>query len=293
MNDKILLVGHGSRHAAGNQEINQFADQWRQRNPGWTIEVCFIEFADVLLDQGLDRAATGASRVVVVPLILNAAGHVKMELPEHIEQARRRHPDVEFIMTPHIGATEPVLNILKRRLLAAMKQLHMPDPKNTGVVVLGRGSSDRVANGEVAKMARWLQEEGAHDLVDIAFTGVTFPRLETVVQRQALLGMKQVVVLPYYLFTGTLIERIGHQYRRLCSQHPTISFALENYFGFEPEIFVVLEQRVRDALGAGDKTTNMMECDGCKYRQVAMEHGHGHHHHDHQHDHGHDHHHAH
>ena len=43
-------------------------------------------------------------------------------------------------------------------------------------------------------------------MVVIAFTGITYPRLERVVQRQVLLGMTQIVVLPYYLFTGTLIE---------------------------------------------------------------------------------------
>jgi precorrin-8X/cobalt-precorrin-8 methylmutase len=55
----------------------------------------------------------------------------------------------------------------------------------TGVVLLGRGSSDAGANGELAKMARWVFEDNEHELVDLAFTGVTWPRLETVVQRQA------------------------------------------------------------------------------------------------------------
>jgi sirohydrochlorin cobaltochelatase len=61
----------------------------------------------------------------------------------------------------------------------------MPDPQTTGVILLGRGSSDAGANGELAKMARWIFEDNDHELVDLAFTGVTWPRLETVVQRQA------------------------------------------------------------------------------------------------------------
>ena len=35
----------------------------------------------------------------------------------------------------------------------------MPDPQTTGVILLGRGSSDAGANGELAKMARWLFED--------------------------------------------------------------------------------------------------------------------------------------
>ena len=158
MTESVLLVGHGSRDENGNREIEAFADHWREQNPRWRIEVCFIEFAEVLLDQGFDNAASGAEKVIVVPLILNAAGHVKMEIPAHLQKARKRHPDVEFIFARHLGASETLLKLLKRSLSKVMDKLAMPDPKTTSVIILGRGSSDRVANGEVAKIARWLQE---------------------------------------------------------------------------------------------------------------------------------------
>mgnify|MGYP000302423757 CR=1 FL=1 len=84
----ILLVGHGSREDTGNQEIRVFVDQWRARQPAWRIEVCFIEFAAPSLHDGLLAAARSSRRVLVLPLILNAAGHAKMEIPEAIEHAR-------------------------------------------------------------------------------------------------------------------------------------------------------------------------------------------------------------
>lgn len=276
MTTTILLVGHGSRNQAGNDEIRAFQQQWQAQHPDWRIDLCYIELADVLLDEGLLRAAQGSDRVVVVPLILSAAGHVKMEIPEHIEAARERFPDVEFIYAPHIGANEDVLKILKKDLKNALKTLAMPDPKTTGVIVLGRGSSDRVANGELAKLARWLYEYSEHELVDIAFTGITHPRLESAVQRQVKLGMTQIVILPYYLFTGLLIERIAVQMQRLKMQYPQIAFACGDYFGFDPAIFKLLDQRVTQALDPA--TPARMECDGCHYRE-QVEHQHEHHHH--------------
>lgn len=276
--DTILLVGHGSRESAGNREIEQFAARWRECRPDWRIEVCFIEFAEVLLDAGLDRAARQGGRVIVTPLILNAAGHVKMEIPEAIEHARLRHPATEFVYTRHLGACEEILAILKRNLRKAMAELDHPDPRNTGVILLGRGSSDRVANGEVAKLARWLFEEAEHPLVDYAFTGITHPRLESTVQRQVRLDMGQIAILPYYLFTGTLIERIKRQVERLRTQYPQVHFALGDYFGFENEIYSLLELRIHEAAGEAE-TRAMMECDGCKYRELAAEHGAGHQHH--------------
>lgn len=289
---KILLVGHGSRNKAGNDEIEQFAEKWKTQNRQWQVEVCFIEFAPVLLDAGLDNAAQGADKVIIVPLILNAAGHVNNEIPYHIHQADQRHPDTQFIYARHIGANESIFAILKRNLPKTLKKMAMPDPKTTGIILLGRGSSDAHANGEIAKMARWLFEATDHDLVDIAFTGITHPRLETVVQRQAKLGMTQIAILPYYLFTGTLIERIKEQVKRLRHQYPQIAIEHGQYFGFEEEIYQLLTERVHEA---SDQVSTIepliVAADGCNLKPLQEGDSHGHHHHD-GHDHCHGHHHS-
>jgi sirohydrochlorin cobaltochelatase len=282
MNDtSFLLVGHGSRNREGNKEILHFAAQWRERHPEWRIEVCFIEHAEVLLDEGLDRAARNARRVIALPFILNAAGHVKMELPAALNAARLRHPGVRFDCMRHLGMGREIFAVLKSQLNGLMKHLDMPDPRTTGVILLGRGSSDSGANGELAKMARWLFEDGDHDLVDLAFTSITWPRLETVVQRQVRLGMKQICIIPVYLFTGVLIERIKAQLVRLQGQYPEIAFALGTHFGFDQGIFDLLDAK---ATGHEMAEGGLLECDGCKYRLAAEEehlhdHSHTHTHH--------------
>lgn len=276
MNDTtLLLVGHGSRGREGNRETFDFAAQWRERHPDWRIEVCFIEHAERLLDEGLDHAAADATKVIVIPFILNAAGHVKMELPHALAEARTRHPEVEFVATRHLGMGREIFAVLQAQLDRLMKQLAMPDPISTGVILLGRGSSDAGANGELAKMARWVFEDNDHELVDLAFTGITWPRLETVVQRQVRLGMMQIAIVPVYLFTGVLIERIQAQVERLQRQYPQVAFALGTHFGFDPGIFALLDARI---LGQAEESA-MLECDGCKYRELAEDehlHEHGH-----------------
>ncbi|MDR1162840.1 MAG: sirohydrochlorin chelatase [Candidatus Accumulibacter sp.] len=264
----LLLAGHGSRNPAGNREIEKFAALWRERRADRRIELCFIEYADVLLDEGLDRAARDAARVVLIPFILNAAGHVKMELPAALNAARLRHPRVEFLMSRYVGMGYEIHAILQDRLSRLMRFLDFPDPQTTGVVLLGRGSSDASANGEFARAARWVFESNDHELVDLAFTGITWPRLETVVQRQVRLGMTQICIVPVYLFTGVLIERIGAQVKRLERQYPQISFALGTHFGFDARIFDLLDARVA---AVESRETLPFECDGCKYRENAEE----------------------
>ena len=128
-NDTILLVGHGSREASGNAEILLFAERWRARHPDWRIEVGFIEFADPLLDPALNHAARNSGRVLVLPLILNAAGHVRQDIPSAIQRAQKRHPDVQFLYAPHLAVSDPLLRILKRFLRQAMLQLVVAETK--------------------------------------------------------------------------------------------------------------------------------------------------------------------
>ncbi len=275
MNSTTLVVGHGSRNPQGNEQIREFVRRWSASHPHRRLQLCFLELAHPGLAEGLDQAAQQGDRVQVLPLILNAAGHVKQELPEAVEQARQRHPGVRFEILPHIGAGPELLQLLRQRLKQLMAQLHHPDPRTTGVILLGRGSSDAGANGELARLARWLYEAESHDLVELAFTGVTWPRLEQVVQRMHRLDMTQLCILPLYLFTGVLIERIQGQLERLRRQYPQLAIACSEPFGFDPIIYGLAEQRVSQT---NPNQPRLLECDGCRYRTQ----GHAHHHHHHQ-----------
>lgn len=290
MKKSLLIVGHGSRHEPGNEEIREFARRWRQRHPEWCIHHCFIELADVLLDEGMDQAAQDADEVLVLPLILTSAGHVKHDIPHAMESARTRHPGVRFECAPPLGLSRDLFNILRPRVTQLLKQLAMPDPRTTGLILLGRGTSDTGANGDMARLARWIYEDTGCELVDIAFTGITWPRLESVVARQVRLGLNPVVIQPVYLFTGVLIERIEEQVERLRLQYPQTQFALGSYFGFDDGVFELLDRR---AAGVTDPETPA--CAPCPYRIAATEGGcagHGHHH-GHEHSHGHAHGHSH
>lgn len=275
--DAIVLIGHGSREESGNDEIRQFAREfaarWQPEHPDDTLHACFIEFDTVLTVDGLAQAAASRPRVIAVPLILNAAGHVKGDIPHALQHAAEQFPHTEFHCAPHLGAVPDILTILRRNLRQCMLRLNVPDPQTTGVILLGRGSSDPEANGEIAKMARWLWESAEHELVDIAFTGVTFPRLEKVVQRHVRLGMTQIIVLPYYLFTGVLIQRIDQQMVRLAEQYPHIRFAHSQHFGFAEEIHHLIAQRIEAA--------RHNHPNGRTDWRALPTHGHEHHHHHH------------
>jgi sirohydrochlorin cobaltochelatase len=277
----VLLAAHGARDPGfeGNQEVEHCAARWRERHPETTIQVCWIEHAPVLLDEGLERAVAsldlrgGRGRVLVLPLILNAGGHAKGDIPQAIAAARARHPEVEFRYGHHLGTSEQLLKALRHRLHAAMAALHMPDPRTTGVVLLARGASDREATGEVAKMAHWLFATTQHALVMPAFTDCCFPRLEQVVQRLDALACSQLIVLPYYLFTGRLIKRIREQVARLQQQYPTRVIHQADYINDHEQLLDLLDLRLQQCRDG----SALLPCDGCSLALAAHHDHHDHH----------------
>lgn len=65
---------------------------------GCPVKVGFNEFCGPNLEQALDATvAEGATRVVVLtPMMTRGGEHSEKDIPEAVEQARSRHPQVEF-----------------------------------------------------------------------------------------------------------------------------------------------------------------------------------------------------
>ena len=75
-------------------------------------------------------------------------------------------------------------------------------------MVVGRGASDPDANSNVAKVTRMLWEGMGFGWAETAYSGVTFPLVAPGLEHAAKLGYRRIVVFPYFLFTGVLVQRI-------------------------------------------------------------------------------------
>jgi sirohydrochlorin cobaltochelatase len=80
-----------------NAASHEIAEHLSQAT-GLNVIVGFNEFCAPSLDEALDLASEpGANRVIVTTLMMTRGGeHAENEIPDAIEQARRRHPGVSF-----------------------------------------------------------------------------------------------------------------------------------------------------------------------------------------------------
>jgi sirohydrochlorin ferrochelatase len=110
----LLLVAHGSRRAASNDEVRDLTRQLREVGGSFQHVACaFLELAEPSIPDGLRAAiAAGADEVVVLPYFLSAGRHVVTDIPAEVAVVQAEYPDVSIRVAPYLGAADGVVQIL-------------------------------------------------------------------------------------------------------------------------------------------------------------------------------------
>ena len=111
----VLLIAHGSRREASNQEVRDLAEKLAQiggENFDFVVPA-FLELVEPDIPAGVDRCvAAGATSVRAVPYFLSAGRHVATDIPEELEKARCLHPDIAIEQSEYLGRHENIPGIL-------------------------------------------------------------------------------------------------------------------------------------------------------------------------------------
>ena len=96
------------------------------------------------------------------------------------------------------------------------------------------------------------------------FSGVTFPLVEPGLKNVVRLGYKNIIIFPYFLFSGVLVTRIKRQTDLVAINNPHISFMHAKYLSSQSYVVDTFVERIEEIFNNED--TNFMNCSLCKYR---------------------------
>jgi sirohydrochlorin cobaltochelatase len=258
----VLIVGHGSREARANEAFEALVDEYRRRRPELEVAHGYVELARPDLDDALAALARRHQRVVVVPLFLLLVGHTKNDIPLALARARAAFPAAELIAARELGVHPSLVELARERAAAASA---LPSDQ-TALLVVGRGSSDPDANGELYRLARLIAEPATSPrgfaAVVPCFIGITAPLVPQALELTARGRPGQIVVLPYFLFDGRLGDKLRAEVSVFAGRYPWIHTAVAATLGPDSRLLAVVDERVEQALqGRGP-----LPCDTCQYR---------------------------
>ncbi|MBV8034023.1 CbiX/SirB N-terminal domain-containing protein [Roseateles sp.] len=112
--DGLLLFAHGARDPAWAGPFERVAERLRTARPQTPLALAYLEFMSPGIEEAAEAlAATGCTRVHVLPLFLGTGGHVRRDVPPLLDSLRQRHGDaVEWLLHPPVGEHEAVLQAM-------------------------------------------------------------------------------------------------------------------------------------------------------------------------------------
>ncbi|GAA3769420.1 sirohydrochlorin chelatase [Micromonospora maritima] len=197
----VVLVAHGSRDPRAAEATRALARAVAATCPGRPVLPSWLDHTDPGPTEVLrGLAADGHSRAVLVPLLLTAAYHRKVDIPAAVAAAGT---DLDVRVTEVLGPTGGtvdgrLLAGLRRRLAEAAGD----DPGGLDAVVLAAaGTRDPAARASVGRVAAALGA-GLGVTCRVSYASAAPPEVGGAVARLRAVGARRVAVAAYFLAPG-------------------------------------------------------------------------------------------
>jgi sirohydrochlorin ferrochelatase len=120
VSEALLIMVHGSPRPVANEDMFAVVDVLRERGSYPIVEVGFMELNEPLIPEAIDRCIEqGARRVIAVPYFLHTGMHVTDDLPDLLDEAQARYPDVELLLGDYMGHDPLLAEVIAERAATA------------------------------------------------------------------------------------------------------------------------------------------------------------------------------
>lgn len=199
-----VLVAHGSADPAAAATTRALARAVAATRPGLVVRPAYLDHAGPrpgrVLGELADAGHTGA---VVVPLLLTAAYHRRVDLPAVLAEARAGGLRLPVAVADVLG---PVAGVVPAPLLAALRtRLSELRPRSgyDAVVLAAAGTRDRAARATVATAAAALGETLGMPC-RAGYASAAAPTVDSAVRMLRADGGRRVAAAAYFLAPGRL-----------------------------------------------------------------------------------------
>ncbi|MBM7693631.1 sirohydrochlorin ferrochelatase [Peribacillus deserti] len=207
----ILYVGHGTRSKKGAEEANQFIQRVMDQVEVPIQEISFLELTPPLISKGFERCIErGATEISVVPLFLLAAGHIKLDIPEALAPLIHKYPAVRVSMADPFGIQDRILDGICELVQTSAGSISPAD----SILIVGRGSSDPAIHQSFEKITSGIQDRLSVNETRVCYLAAAEPSFQDGIESISLESPGRVIVIPYLLFSGLLLNEINIEVKK-------------------------------------------------------------------------------
>ena len=266
MKTGILLCGHGSRRKSGTESFKKLVEILKERYKDYEVDYGFLEFNHPLYEAAVERLyQKGVRTIYALPVILFAGSHAKNDIPYELNTLQSYYPDLTIKMGRNIGVSTFLLDLSQKRIEEEEVKLPAIDRKETALLVIGRGTTDPDSNSDVHKLCGMLWDGMGFGFATVAYSGTAYPSIAEGLALVDKLGFKRVYVMPFFFFTGVLLERIYSTVDAF-NETATSDYIKAAAFGTDELILKAFDERLEEAQNG----TGNMNCQLCKYRKQII-----------------------
>ncbi|WP_033345526.1 sirohydrochlorin chelatase [Catenuloplanes japonicus] len=212
----LVLVAHGSRDPRAAHATRALVRAVAAARPGADVRASYLDHAGPRPAEVLHGLETfGCSRAILVPLLLTAAYHGRVDVPDVVRTARadglRMPVEISDVIGPFDGVVPDLLlaGLLRRlaEVTGARPGTPVRDPGFDAVLLAAAGTNDVVARGTVAQAAVALGDVlGVPSAV--AYASASPPTGAEAVTALREAGARRIAIAGYFLAPGLLYDSV-------------------------------------------------------------------------------------
>lgn len=215
----IIYVAHGSQKSEKNQKMQLFFETLKAARKEEQQALAFLEkHPDTLALMAQKQVANGVKELVIVPLLLFSAMHQIEDIPKQLQTIKQEFPEVSVLICPTFGQEEEVVRVLTENIKSSLSANQLDHPE---VLLVAHGSSHYRQPADVVKRIGHQLGDCSGLAVAVGFLYGELPYLE---QATDLLKKEEsLLIVPFFLFGGHLLDKIKIQIAELTSQMAKVS----------------------------------------------------------------------
>jgi sirohydrochlorin ferrochelatase len=119
----IVIVDHGSRQEVSNQGFLEVVRRFAARETFPIVEPAHMELGSPTIAEAIDQAVMrGAKQIIIQPYFLLPGKHWHNDIPRLCQEAMRKHPGLPWAITPPLGQSEKMLDVIQERIEQTLNQ---------------------------------------------------------------------------------------------------------------------------------------------------------------------------